>query len=117
MPARSPEANRAAVKRHYDSHPDYYRERNAKRRTDVTEKYRAYKESRPCADCGNFFPYYVMHFDHLGDKVSNVSKMVMNRTWASVLKEIEKCDLVCANCHAYRTFNRAHVAERHTQQT
>lgn len=70
-----------------------------------------FKESRPCADCGSFYPYYVMQFDHRdgSDKVLDISRMVL-MSWAKIESEILKCDLVCANCHAVRTYNRS-VAE------
>lgn len=51
-----------------------------------------------------------MEFDHLperGRKVDNVMSMV----WAGVslmklLKEIDKCEVVCANCHKIREHQR-----------
>lgn len=60
----------------------------------------------PCVDCGETYPYYVMQFDHVrGDKIRHVSKMVLFSP-DTILAEIAKCDLVCANCHAVRTFLR-----------
>lgn len=64
-----------------------------------------YKQSSGCLDCGEKYPYYVLHFDHLGDKKFNISQM-MNRTLTEIKTEIAKCEVVCANCHAYRTYNR-----------
>lgn len=58
--------------------------------------------------------------DHVrGDKVGNVS-WLMNRSQGrdKVLAEIAKCDLVCANCHRIRTFERragGHQAARASQ--
>jgi hypothetical protein len=46
-----------------------------------------------------------MQFDHLGEKdvISNLATTGQrNKVW----KEIEKCELVCANCHAVRTWER-----------
>lgn len=94
----------------------YYRQPNrqrylaqvAERRRRLTARNRQMLQElkqRPCTDCGGSFPYYVMDFDHLGDKVGEVSRMT---TYGSqrVLSEIAKCDLVCANCHRIRTFGR-----------
>jgi hypothetical protein len=72
--------------------------------------------TRPCVDCGERDPL-VLEFDHLGDKIFNISKGVRDHSWASVLDEIAKCDVVCANCHRRRTarrgrFARAVVAQR-----
>ena len=62
-------------------------------------------KGRPCTDCGGSFPYYVMDFDHLGDKVALISRMTTYGP-EQVLAEVAKCDLVCANCHRIRTFGR-----------
>lgn len=59
----------------------------------------------PCMDCAEDFPPYVMDFDHLGDKEFNISQM-FGKPWLSVLSEIGKCDIVCANCHRKRTHER-----------
>lgn len=63
------------------------------------------KQGLPCSDCRGNFPPYVMDWDHvrgekefsLGDTLSN------NISRERILVEIEKCDLVCANCHRIRT--------------
>lgn len=63
-------------------------------------------KNHPCVDCGLRYPCYVMHFDHVrGVKLHNVSTMVRFPK-QKVLDEIAKCDLVCANCHAVRTYTR-----------
>jgi hypothetical protein len=60
----------------------------------------------PCVDCGETDPV-VLEFDHLRDKVRNVSAMVNARMpWRAIEAEIEKCDVVCANCHRRRTAQR-----------
>ena len=70
---------------------------------------RVLKESQPCTDCGNFYPHYVMQYDHIGsDKVADVSRLVQAGTYsiARIEAEIAKCELVCANCHAKRSWQR-----------
>lgn len=68
----------------------------------------AMKEASPCTDCGKFYPYYVMDFDHTSDgKEGNVSQMVKTHTMKAILAEIGKCELVCANCHRIRTHSRS----------
>jgi hypothetical protein len=65
------------------------------------------KEENPCVDCGQHYPFYVMQYDHTGDdKVMDVNRLTKQASWVRVLAEIAKCDLVCANCHAARTFLR-----------
>lgn len=63
-------------------------------------------KSKPCLDCGNVFPPCAMDFDHVrGEKKFNISKSGLWK-WKYVLEEIEKCDLVCSNCHRIRTLKR-----------
>ena len=67
------------------------------------------KDGVPCTDCGELFPPWVMHWDHLPghEKIDAVSEMVINRSRTLVLDELKKCELVCANCHVMRTISRA----------
>ena len=62
----------------------------------------------PCADCGAKYPPYVMDFDHVkGKKKFKVSDRG-NLNLKFVLREVEKCDVVCSNCHRVRTHNRGY---------
>ena len=62
--------------------------------------------ANPCADCGEDDPV-VLEFDHRGDKSFNVGSALPYRAWPTILAEIAKCDVVCANCHRLRTARRA----------
>ena len=82
-------------------------------RVRYLEWYSALKDG-PCADCGNCYPYYVMQWDHLPgeEKEFTVGDMASRKlSKERLLKEIEKCELVCANCHAMRTFNRQSLGD------
>ena len=61
----------------------------------------------PCMDCGVKYPPYVMDFDHRDPdtKVLNISKVHIYGK-QKLLDEIEKCDVVCSNCHRERTHQR-----------
>ena len=61
-----------------------------------------YFGANPCADCGETNPL-VLEFDHLRDKCFNIGSALPYRNWKSILAEIEKCEVVCANCHRVRT--------------
>jgi hypothetical protein len=79
------------------------------RRQERAAWYRGLKEEKPCADCGVSYHHTAMHWDHLPgvDKtreVSNLLRKGLRRR--TILEEIAKCELVCANCHAVRTFDR-----------
>jgi hypothetical protein len=61
----------------------------------------ALKTRTPCADCGKNLQPTQMDFDHLCDKVSNVSHLLDGDT-ERLVSEIKKCQIVCANCHRIR---------------
>jgi len=61
-----------------------------------------------CMDC--FMPItvdntYVFDFDHRDplQKLFSISTMYKGVSYASLNAEMDKCDLVCANCHRHRT--------------
>lgn len=63
----------------------------------------------PCIDCKMSYPHYVMDFDHLpgSTKVANVTRLLASGSISRFLAEIEKCEVVCANCHRERTYQRS----------
>lgn len=67
------------------------------------------KEVNPCVDCGKYFPYFAMDFDHLPEfeKLFNLASYKEVTSSLDVVKaERAKCDLVCKICHSYRTHYR-----------
>ena len=77
--------------------------RRVKRRSMLA----ALKEGVPCTDCGVSYPSFVMDFDHVrGAKQFSVGAGALTLAWDRVLAEVEKCELVCANCHRVRTHER-----------
>jgi hypothetical protein len=64
-----------------------------------------YFRMNPCGDCGETDPI-VLEFDHLRDKSFAIGPQLSQRSWQSILDEIDKCDVVCANCHRRRTARR-----------
>jgi hypothetical protein len=64
-------------------------------------------KSRPCADCGIQYPYYVMDFDHRREEIKKCAVSQTERlSIEAIKKEIAKCDVVCSNCHRERTYQR-----------
>lgn len=79
----------------------------AKRKAELYKYLRTLKESSPCSDCGSYYPYYVMDFDHVrGRKQKNVMELVPTLSRKKIDEEISKCEIVCSNCHRKRTHFR-----------
>lgn len=109
-PVKRAEYNKTYLKQHYQRNKDYYYQRNKRNRLLKVQWIDAIKESTACFDCGNKFPACVMDFDHKEQKEFDISAAVRARglSIGRILREIEKCDLVCANCHRIRTNKRLH---------
>lgn len=57
----------------------------------------------PCIDCGEKNPI-VLEFDHIYGKNYDISKMVQRAfKWKRIEKEIQLCEVRCANCHRIQT--------------
>lgn len=69
---------------------------------------RKVKEETPCVECGVNYPYYVMDFDHLeDDKDFHISQHTkITRSLERIKEEIDKCEIVCSNCHRKRSHQR-----------
>ena len=92
---------------HREHHNSMIARRNARLSEEINRRIWSHLLAHPCADCGETDPI-VLEFDHLRDKLYNISSMVRTvLSWAPIRREIEKCEVVCANCHRRRTAQRA----------
>ncbi|MBB4986514.1 hypothetical protein GGE06_007482 [Streptomyces sp. SFB5A] len=94
---------------HYNRNKQPYldraKDRNNKIRASTRKELLTYLAEHPCVDCGEL-DFRVLQFDHREptQKARTISDMVRRATaWNTVLLEIEKCDVRCANCHVKRT--------------
>ena len=92
-------------KEYYAAHTEYEAKRGARRYKEMQDWVASLKTG-PCMDCGGTFPSVCMHFDHRPgeEKVLNIAALARHNNKKAILEEIAKCDLICANCHAIRTF-------------
>lgn len=107
MPYLDPVKNQESKRRWYLKNLELTRQRS-KNRTDDKRAYLRKLKEVPCMDCGIEYPYYVMEFDHReGEKkMGTLARMVALSGWGKILEEVAKCDVVCSNCHAIRTYKR-----------
>ena len=71
------------------------------------------KVASGCIDCGYAAHAEALQFDHTrNDKKGNVSDLIRSDySWATIVTEMNKCEVRCANCHAVRTSQRKRVLE------
>ena len=94
--------------RYYAANREREIERVTKRQAATTAFLRELREV-PCADCGGRFAGHQMDFDHRDPSQKKFwlsSGRAALKSRAQILVEAAKCDIVCANCHRLRTFER-----------
>ena len=78
-----------------------------------------YKLMKGCAKCGYNKDAQALQFNHIDPKqkrfllAQKAHKMVLNRDTKGKQKlkeELNKCEVVCANCHAIITYENKHYA-------
>lgn len=95
-----------------------YRKNEARKKQKV-QYVQQLKADMPCVDCGGFFHYAAMDFDHkAGARDEGDDSVAFLAHHGASLKridaEISKCDLVCANCHRLRTWQRLRASASDT---
>lgn len=109
MPFLDKDKQRESSRKHYEKNKESIKERTLITNRLIRQRNREYvigiKGNTPCADCGVIYPPYIMQFDHIIEgKRANVSDLVRSGVSIDNIQiEIDKCELVCANCHAERT--------------
>lgn len=82
-------------------HKDYQRKRYAERKAKAIEHLGCV-----CVVCGSEDD---LQFDHVDPetKSCNVSPMLSKRSWKAILEELNKCQLLCIDCHQEKTTTEA----------
>lgn len=104
------ERMRELRKKWYDSNKESEQDkakiRQKKRREDFNKWYYEYKSTLSCVQCGFSHPAAIdFHHRDRNDKEFNPSQMRDYTNKERFLKEIEKCDVLCANCHRILHYN------------
>lgn len=103
------ECTRLLIKNHYNRNRRYYlkkaQKRNLELRFKIAQYLKEYLSKRPCIDCGES-DITVLEFDHRdkSKKFKAVSSLIRYGYPINVIrKEMDKCDIRCANCHRRKT--------------
>jgi hypothetical protein len=94
---------------HYSKYGDLYRararERHAQLRQELRKNMIHYLSGKSCEICGEDDPR-TLDFDHIdpAQKSFGIARAIANCfAWTIILAEIEKCRILCANCHRKHT--------------
>ncbi len=95
--------------KYYYKHGNKYRHRaisrNRKIKDNLKKQMLSYLQDKCCVSCG-IEDSRVLEFDHIDpdSKSASISRLINSTTnWDNVLQEINKCQILCANCHKIKT--------------
>ncbi len=97
---------------HKEEIADYYKNKEVKKdkeavnkRTQNNKKMAVEYLGGLCFDCSNSFPDCVFDFHHRDPalKITTIGKIITH-SWEKIKVELDKCDLLCSNCHRIRHY-------------
>jgi len=95
-------------KRFHKRHPEAARIRAWHRRMDAIVYLGGI-----CKDCGYKDNLDALEFDHVRPKLYRAVGQLSGASWGTYKAELDRCELVCANCHAIRTAQRRRENRKH----
>jgi hypothetical protein len=99
MPYKDKQKQKEYQQQHYQKHKQTYRSHLQKRRKAGKAFLISLKKSKQCIVCGEN-DIECLDFHHLGNKDLDLSQAVRDG-WSQerMLSEVQKCVVMCANCH------------------
>jgi len=78
----------------------YSLKRRDKRKDQLIERF-----GNKCADCGGSFHKAAYDFHHVNplEKKFEIAP-ALDRNWQVILEEVDKCVMLCSNCHRVRHY-------------
>lgn len=104
MATNTKEYNKAFYQKNREKRKDQIQTRNKIAIERNKDKFMEWIKEQKCQDC-QFDDWRILQLDHVsGEKRNDVSTMVISAySWETILIEIQKCEVVCPNCHHIRT--------------
>ena len=92
---------------------DYAAKNLARKRSFVND----YKLTRGCRICGYTEHPVALELNHIDplSKTMDIARSLGSCSMERLLAEIEKCDVLCANCHQIHTYENKHHLTRRTK--
>lgn len=85
---------------HYEANKEAVKIGVKERKTKNKKVWDAFKGTLKCTNCG-FSHTAALDFHHVdpAEKEYSISALVSNKSFTKAMKEVEKCIVLCANCH------------------
>ena len=116
MPYKDAEKRKAASAKgsatYYAKNKEAVKARTDKKRKRETAEWKAFKATLSCSKCGFSHPA-AMDFHHIdkATKDGGVHEFARLRNYKKAYQEIEKCVVLCANCHRIVHYDE-HLTEK-----
>ena len=100
MPHKTREEKAAYMRSYYQRNRAKWRRQHAERARERRVYLAELKAARGCSQCSEDDPR-VLQFHHRdeSEKEFTIGAAVNYRSLEALLREVEKCDVLCANCH------------------
>jgi len=93
------------MRQYYQEHSEKMKKQNIESMRRKVEIMWDYKKMHPCVDCGEN-DYRVLAFHHIerrnGERWQTIGEIARHRGIDILRKEMEKCIVLCMNCHLRR---------------
>lgn len=101
MPYKDENEQKAAQRKHYEERKEIYAQRLIDKRKRNKEYVQNIKANSKCVKCGFDHPA-ALQFHHTDPSVKDNTISHGQQHWGleRLQQEIDKCEILCANCHA-----------------
>lgn len=91
---------RKSTREHYKNNKQYYKDKSKSYRKKMTQWFVDFKSTLSCNRCGEN-RWWVLDFHHKNpqNKEYSLSGLASNVSKETFFKEVEKCEVLCSNCH------------------
>ncbi|MBT6690033.1 hypothetical protein HN903_04310 [archaeon] len=110
MPYKDAEKRKECRRRWYAENKESEKAHIRKRKLEIKKWFLGYKAKLKCMKCGEKHVATIDFHHNIGDKENGISKMVADGySIERILRELKKCEVLCANCHRKVHFRKSKV--------
>lgn len=98
------EYHKAYIRRHYAQNKQYYKTKAKEAKARAQRWFNSLKLELSCVECDESHPACLDFHHREGEtKLFNLAGAWKRHSRQKILDEIQKCDVLCANCHRKHT--------------
>lgn len=110
MPFKDPQKRKEYRRKWYILHASSEKSHVRRRKLSIRRWFEGYKSGLKCSICSENHPATIDFHHHSGKKDFAVGYMTLNGySIERIKKELEKCQILCANCHRKLHFKNSNL--------